>query len=191
MSKQEYKSAIRSKSYIKYALIKLLTEKDFGRITVTEVIETSGISRGTFYSHYKSLDDVINQIIDDEFNRLVNLIGENCDVYFNADNLLVLISKVFAYIQEDSAYYTGIILYNPVYDAVMKKISVKYKNELFRVLNNRCNVNSEEEANHIIIYAVGGIENEILKWAHSKTKLKAEIVVKLLVSTFMNFIVVK
>ena len=104
MAKQEYKSAVRSKIFIKHALMNLVAKKDFEKITVTEVIDTSGISRGTFYSHYKSLDDVINQIIDDEYNRLVRIIGEHCEIYSNPYCIFALISNVFKYLEKRYSY---------------------------------------------------------------------------------------
>lgn len=188
MAKQEYKSAIRSKSFIKHALIKLLSEKDFDRITVTEVIETSGISRGTFYSHYKSLDDVIDQIVDDEYNKIVGLIGENCEIYFNPDNVLMIVSTIFDYIEDDKEYYTGIINYKPIFDSVMSKISEKYKNEAFRVIKEKCIIQNDDEANYILVYTVGGIIYEILKWSKDDTKLNANMVVNILSSMFRNYI---
>ena len=188
MSKQEYKSAIRSKAYIKHALIKLLSKKDLDRITVTEVIETSGISRGTFYSHYKSLDDVINQIIDDEYTKIVGLIGENCEIYFNPDNVLMIVSTIFDYISDDKDYYTGIIGYKPIYDSVMAKISEKYRAQAFKAIKENCTIQSDDEANYVLVYTVGGIIYEILKWAKDDTDLNAEMVVNIMRSMFRNYI---
>ena len=188
MPKQEYKSAIRSKSFIKHALVKLLTEKNLDRITVTEVIETSGISRGTFYSHYKSLDDVLNQIVDDEYNKIVGLIGENCEIYFNPDNVLMVVSTIFDYISDDKDYYTGIIGYKPLFDSVMAKISGKYQEQAFKVIKEKCTIQSDDEANYVLVYTVGGIIYEILKWAKDETELNAEMVVNIMSSMFRNYI---
>lgn len=187
MAKQEYKSAVRSKIFIKHALMNLVAKKDFEKITVTEVIDTSGISRGTFYSHYKSLDDVINQIIDDEYNRLVRIIGEHCEIYSNPDCIFALISNVFKYLEEDRDYYTGIISFNPVYNGVMNRISNKYRNDAYALLRDNCRISSDEEANYILIFAVGGVKNEILKWANENTKLNAEIVVNTLLPIFKYY----
>ena len=188
MAKQEYKSAIRSKSFIKHALIKLLSEKDYDRITVTEVIEASGISRGTFYSHYKSLDDVLNQISDEEYNRMVNLIGDNIEMFFDPEILLLFISNIFAYIEEDKDYYTKIILYYPLYTDIMKKISDKYKSEVYRILKEKSTIKTDEEANYFLIFAIGGIQNEILQWANNNSGLNAEIVVNILRAMFRIYL---
>lgn len=188
MPKQEYKSSIRSKSFIKHALIKLLSQKNLDRITVTEVIETSGISRGTFYSHYKSLDEVIDQIVDDEFNKITKLIGDNCEIYFDPDNILMVVSTIFDYIGDDKDYYVGIINYKPLFDSVMAKISGKYQDEAFRVIKEKCVIQNDDEANYILVYTMGGIIYEILKWAKDGTDLNAEMVVNIIRAMFVNYI---
>ena len=54
--KSEHKNAVRSKTLIKYAFTQLLAEKELGKITVTDVVEKAGISRGTFYARTLDVD---------------------------------------------------------------------------------------------------------------------------------------
>ena len=48
----------KSRKAIKDALLELMYEKDFGSITVNELLKRANISRGTFYAHFKNLEDV-------------------------------------------------------------------------------------------------------------------------------------
>ncbi len=58
-----YKNSVRSETLIKKATIELLSEKkDISKITVSEIVERAEINRGTFYNHYKDIEDVLNQI---------------------------------------------------------------------------------------------------------------------------------
>lgn len=67
-----YKNAARSEKLIKMATIKLLSEKkDIDKITVSEVVSLADINRGTFYNHYKDIDDVMNQIEDEIMEDLI------------------------------------------------------------------------------------------------------------------------
>jgi len=58
----------RTKHALKDALIRLMEEKDFRSITITDIIERADYNRGTFYTHYPHkealLDDVVNEVID-------------------------------------------------------------------------------------------------------------------------------
>lgn len=46
------------------ALITLLEQKDLEYITVKEVCETAGVNRSTFYLHYETIADLVNETLD-------------------------------------------------------------------------------------------------------------------------------
>ena len=43
------------------ALISLLKKKPFEYITVSEICETAGVNRSTFYLHYETIGDLLNE----------------------------------------------------------------------------------------------------------------------------------
>lgn len=45
--------------YMKAALLELMKEKEFEKITVKSICERAGVNRGTFYSHYTDIYDMI------------------------------------------------------------------------------------------------------------------------------------
>ena len=47
--KAEYRNSIRSKTLIRNALLSLMQEKEFEKITVTDIVSKADINRGTFY----------------------------------------------------------------------------------------------------------------------------------------------
>lgn len=51
-----------TKLLIRQALLELLRERPLQQLTVRELCETAGISRGTFYSHYDDLYDLMRQV---------------------------------------------------------------------------------------------------------------------------------
>lgn len=50
---------------IQTALVELIAAKPFDRITVTELVKRSGVSRMSFYRNYKTKEDVIDDICAD------------------------------------------------------------------------------------------------------------------------------
>lgn len=48
---------------IRDTLLELMREKEFCRVTVTEVCKRAEINRGTFYLHYLDLSDVLDDIL--------------------------------------------------------------------------------------------------------------------------------
>lgn len=54
-------------------LAKLIQKEDYADITISELIEESGVSRSTFYSHFKKKDDVLNEVCDDIFHHVFSV----------------------------------------------------------------------------------------------------------------------
>ena len=50
---------------IKDALLELLEQDSFDKITVASLCRQAEITRATFYLHFPSLDDVLNEVLDD------------------------------------------------------------------------------------------------------------------------------
>ena len=46
------------------ALITLLEKKDLEYITVKEICQTAGVNRSTFYLHYESVSDLVNETVE-------------------------------------------------------------------------------------------------------------------------------
>ena len=46
------------------ALISLLEKKDLEFITVTEICDTAGVNRSTFYLHYETISDLMNETVE-------------------------------------------------------------------------------------------------------------------------------
>ena len=61
MTKKVYKNSVESHQCIAIALVQLMKKKQFSEITIVEVCAKAGVSKNTFYHHYKNLSDVIYQ----------------------------------------------------------------------------------------------------------------------------------
>lgn len=73
-NKSLYKSAIRSRNIIRAALLELMTEMPYEKITITDIVKKADINRGTFYAHFDNISDVLKSItasfIDELSQRL-------------------------------------------------------------------------------------------------------------------------
>ncbi len=54
----------RTRQAITDALIRLMSERRYSAIRTTDVIETAGIGRSTFYEHFQSKDAVLELIVE-------------------------------------------------------------------------------------------------------------------------------
>ena len=68
-----------TKNAIKSAFWKLLSEKEYSKITVTDVAAACGINRNTFYYHYDNVPSVAYECIS---GRLFEIMRRNADDSF-------------------------------------------------------------------------------------------------------------
>ena len=119
--------AKRSREWLSNALLELIKEKDYQKISITDITDRAGLSRPTFYLHYKSKNELLMDHIDSIFHPIMELyyrmkdasdieqpgvftmtkifvaIGENAEIFrtalqAGADNLLIL--RLHEYNQE-------------------------------------------------------------------------------------------
>lgn len=63
---------VKTRTNIKNSLIDLLAEKNVSKITVTELSEKAMINRKTFYRHYHTVQDVVDDINYDMINDVIS-----------------------------------------------------------------------------------------------------------------------
>jgi AcrR family transcriptional regulator len=61
----------RTKQMFRNALIKLLEQKDYKHITVTDIVEYADYNRATFYLHYKYKDDLAEEVVEGILNEFI------------------------------------------------------------------------------------------------------------------------
>ena len=101
MAKSDQRTRL-TKMLIRKAFTELLREKPVQNITVKELCQTAGINRGTFYSHYTDIYDLLQQIEDEiteEFQKSLQplLEGDPSDL-----TPLNITAGVFACIQQNA-----------------------------------------------------------------------------------------
>lgn len=71
-----YKNALRSKKLIREAFIALVEEKDFSKVTVTDIVKLADINRGTFYAHYADTRAIAQEMQDEVIDGIRTLLNE-------------------------------------------------------------------------------------------------------------------
>ncbi|HEX6852734.1 MAG TPA: TetR/AcrR family transcriptional regulator [Candidatus Polarisedimenticolaceae bacterium] len=55
----EDRRVLRTRSALTVALVDLVMRKRYGRITIQDLLDRSGVGRATFYKHYRGKDDLL------------------------------------------------------------------------------------------------------------------------------------
>jgi AcrR family transcriptional regulator len=71
--KHKNRQAVRSVEALESALITLLESNPYSKIKVTQIAEEANLTRSTFYAHFETKDDLLNEII----NKILDGFFEN------------------------------------------------------------------------------------------------------------------
>lgn len=99
----ERRDVIKSKEAIKSAFLRACWSKDIRKITVTEIINTANVSRGTFYAHFDDIYDLREKIE----NEIIELIFSNAcskDIQDIIENPLPVVSSIFLFTKTQTQY---------------------------------------------------------------------------------------
>lgn len=157
------------------ALISLLKKKPFEYITVSELCETAGVNRSTFYLHYETIADLLDEtaryLIDgflsyfstDTSDTLLNL--SECEL----DELIFVCDKYLTpyltYIKENKEVFAT---------ALSNGKSFGFENIYKRMFENLFNPILErfhypnEDRKYVMMYYLNGITAIITEWLKDK-----------------------
>ncbi len=115
--KAEYRSSLRSKQMIKEALLSLMIEKPFDKISITDIVKRADINRGTFYAHYPNTSEVLKSISE-------SVVDEIAAVFSTYDASAVLVSPeqflrpITAFLMRDPGYYAKLVQADRFYEVL-------------------------------------------------------------------------
>jgi len=69
----------RTRDALGDALVDLLREKPYESITVQEVLDRAGVSRATFYTHYRDKEDLLESDMDEFLEMMANALSRAGD----------------------------------------------------------------------------------------------------------------
>lgn len=162
MAKAEYKSAIRSKNFIKKAVVKLMREKDISKITVSDIIREADISRGTFYAHYTDIESVIEQIETEELEKLLAFIDAIKDSE-SKKNTVFFVRSICEYLARDKDYYKMLTQTNIIHNFIHRLINIYYEQTIAQIIDSSENI-SHIDANVFLTFTSAGASMVIISW---------------------------
>lgn len=96
----------KTKMHLRLALMELMSVKDVKSISVRELAERADINRGTFYIHYKDIDDLLQQLEDEMAEQLVAVCENHSPKDYAEDRQLMFsfpyMKELFRFIQENA-----------------------------------------------------------------------------------------
>ena len=107
------------KEAIEMALIKLLKKKDINKITVTELCETAGVGRSSFYRNFESLEDAAVSYVNRIYREYFRNNPVNPDAY-KKSNFSFFLKQRFEFIKKHGEVFTALHKNGMLYSVLVK-----------------------------------------------------------------------
>lgn len=101
------------------ALIKLLKKKDINKITVTELCETAGVGRNSFYRNFGSLEEVAVSYVNRMYREYFKNNPVNPDA-FKKGRFLFFLRERYRFIKEHKNVFTVLYKNGMLYNVLVK-----------------------------------------------------------------------
>lgn len=181
MNKQE-KKYFNTASLMDEALLQLLEKKDYEFITVKELCQKAGVNRSTFYLHYESMNDLLEETVTMLNKRFYESFSKEytIDAAINEDQILTKAKYLTPYLnfikQNKRAYklsHSKPILfksetsfqkmYQTIFNPILDKQKVK-----------------EEEKKYIFEFYAKGVLAIVFKWVENDCQEDIKLIVDII-----------
>jgi len=156
------------------ALMLLMEQKSYNRITVTDITNKAGVSRMSFYRHFNSKDDVLYKCSGECFLEMENEINfeESTDEF---------IKKYLSKIQESKTILKSLDKAGKI--DMLFPILLKYNT---MITKKYMDISSDTKENQLIlIYHTGGIFQLIKYWLQNDFKMPIDELIDVLKNIFI------
>lgn len=153
------------------ALVELLNKKDYEYITVKEICAKAGVNRSTFYLHYDTIDDLLEECIENSNKQFMEYFPETATDFFakfptaTTDELNFITPRYLTpylnFIKENKIFHQVATKHRILMNSTVKFNALN--KHVFRPIFEKFNV-SEKDGDYMISYYLHGITAIINEW---------------------------
>lgn len=175
--KKENPSSKRSKEYLTQALLKLMREKPFQKITIKEITEEAQLARMTFYSNFENKEEILKYHSDCLLLKFIENFKRG-----NGKTERDMFCEFFKFWKEEREF-VNVLKKNRVF--ILIELFEKYiyqLNDMFSFFDfeGEC----PETVGFKVAYCVGGLCNVLNRWIDRDMKDDYEELVDMILKDF-------
>lgn len=87
MARRQKKDALETRERLLESALDIMSEKPFANVTLTEIAERIGLSKGAIYWHFKNKDDVLVSLIENVCGQLEETLSSNLEHLESIDDM--------------------------------------------------------------------------------------------------------
>ena len=174
MNKKTDLRIVKTKKVLFDTLLKLMRQKNFDKIKISDICDEALINRSTFYAHYEDKYELLDDFIEDLKMSLLKDLEDNVHNINTKEYIMKLLSILIDHIDEKRDIYSAIFLNNRNGFLVDFLIDVIERESLERLKNNNDIVKSELPLDILVKFYAGGLINVCVSWLTRKEKYNKE-----------------
>ena len=178
----EHRKVKYTKMVIRESLFELLETKPLNQITVKSLCERADINRGTFYSHYADIYDLVEQLEGELIEKMSRLIQYES---IGKNNQLMMFTDVFSHIKTNIGDYK-IILLNPESSRCLDAILAEVYEHHASIITSRNPPISRNMIEYSFALLSSGSTKAIMKWIENEFEESPEEMARL-INAYTNY----
>ncbi|GAB5055736.1 hypothetical protein COSHB9_01220 [Companilactobacillus alimentarius] len=139
---------------IKDSFLELIQDKQYSKISIKEICKVADISRSTFYLHFKSINDVLNAILDDAIKMTspdyLKISNFSIDYLKENESLIPACQRVGS-----SEKYRKLLLDPELTEYIVGRIMIRERNRVVPAIQEKTGL-SKEDAETLFLYTLHG-----------------------------------
>lgn len=114
------KRSLKTRKAIKYAFLKLLKTRDIAQVNITEITKLAGINRNSFYTHYKNINNILDDINNEIYSYMEEILVKFTYARMSVDPYPII--HEFSRIVINNKYITEYLLFSKSSTELVRKL---------------------------------------------------------------------
>ena len=164
-----------TRSFLRNAMMQLMTEKELKDITVKELCEAADINRGTFYTHYHDIYDLVEQIEEEIFEEISSSILRHSikQLYPNEAKVFPMFLEIFDYLVNNAQLCIAFLGKNKN-QSFIDRIANVGREQCMEAWKEVYKLTDEKAAQYFYSFAVSGCIGILQYWLDQGRKESAQ-----------------
>ncbi|MCK0473712.1 TetR/AcrR family transcriptional regulator [Halalkalibacter sp. APA_J-10(15)] len=154
---------LKTRQAINEALISLMEEKKYSKITIQDIIDRANVGRSTFYSHFATKDELLFSSVED----FLEILNQYIKSYIEQDGdkpRMISVIELFEHIQEDSKTIKGLFKTDGA-DLFFEKVEAYWNDGIEEYLQSKLPLGEEPKVPiKILTNHISSTLMNLLKW---------------------------
>lgn len=162
----------RTKSALTKALFEMLGEKEFSKISITELAQRADVDRKTFYLHYQSPSEILEEFYAEQLCKLESAIRRE-DVFGQTVDIPGFFRVLNSVINENMELYR-LLAKGPTYSSFETKLQELMRREVAEQLTRRAEHIQPQEAHLYGVFFASAVLAVYREWLKGELQVEED-----------------